>query len=314
MLIKSSAPAKLIISGEHSILHGYSAISMAIKQRFYIEMSANPRNDDKTITISSRKFGEHQDVLNEQYKPSNKWYDAILFIVGRLSKVGYKIDIKSNIEDFGFGTSGALFACVAGGLLKSNRNNYNPSKYELANEILQLYKDFLKVQNRQKYHSGIDIMTSIFGGVVYFEPKTNKIINLPNDLFKQFNGITAIYTGHKTDTDDAYKVAEKTKNKNEIYEKMGTLTQKIYEQIVYGDKEKFEKYIVKNHEYLEKLGLCDDETNEILKMCKQHNHSAKISGSGLGDCVLVFDKVETDKYKTTDIKIDNNGLIVDIVR
>ena len=49
-------------------------------------------------------------------------------------------------------------------------------------------------------------------------------------------------------------------------------------------------------------------------MCKQHNHSAKISGSGLGDCVLVFDKVETDKYKTTDIKIDNNGLIVDIVR
>ena len=312
MIIKSSAPAKLIITGEHSILHGYSAISTAIKQRMNVEIIKNKTND-KTIKINSKEFGNYQGIFNENYKPTNDWYSPILFIISRLSQVGYTINIKSNIDNYGFGASGALFVCVAGGIIKS-LTQYSKSKYELANEIFLLYKDFLKEKKQQKYHSGIDIITSIFGGVVYFEPKINKIILLPNDLFKQFNGITAIYTGHKTDTDDAYKVADKTTNKDEIYEKMGTLTQKIYEQIVYGDKEKFEKYIVKNQEYLEKLGLCDDETNEILKMCKQHNHSAKISGSGLGDCVLVFDKVETDKYKTTDIKIDNNGLIVDIVR
>ena len=67
-------------------------------------------------------------------------------------------------------------------------------------------------------------------------------------------------------------------------------------------------------EYLEKLGLCDFETNEILTMCKKHNHTAKISGSGLGDCVIVFDKVETDKYRTADISVESSGLIIDIIK
>ena len=44
-----SAPGKLIISGEHSVLHGYSAISMAIKQRLEVEITELKDAKKKTL-------------------------------------------------------------------------------------------------------------------------------------------------------------------------------------------------------------------------------------------------------------------------
>ena len=313
MFVQTSAPAKLIISGEHSVLNGYHAIAIAVNKRINVKITYNDNKNDNKISIKSNVFGNHTSTLDTNYKLENKWYDIILFIANKLAKQGLSVEITSNIDDIGIGSSGALFACVASGIMMLN-NKCNYSKYELAMEILSLYKDFYKQQKTAEYHSGIDIITSIFGGVICFSPKTNDIIPLPNNIFKKFNGITAIYTGHKTITEDACKIANSNGNKDIIYEKIGKITNKIYDNIVSANIEGFLKNIQKNQEYLEKLGLCDAETNEILDMCQQHNNVAKISGSGLGDCIIVFDKIKTDKYRTLDVIIDNHGLTISNIK
>ena len=131
---------------------------------------------------------------------------------------------------------------------------------------------------------------------------------------KSFNGITAIYTGHKTPTKETFDIANAVENCKTIYEKIGFLTEKIYLSIVDMDKDAFAEYISRNQECLQQLNLCDTDINDIIEMCKKKHHIAKLSGSGLGDCVIVFDKIKTDKYKTAEIKIDNKGVIVNVVK
>ena len=53
--IKISAPGKLIVSGEHSILYGYPCISMAIDKTIKVDIS---QRIDKNVYIKSKQFGE----------------------------------------------------------------------------------------------------------------------------------------------------------------------------------------------------------------------------------------------------------------
>lgn len=314
MKIVVSAPGKLIISGEHSVLHGYSAIAIAIKQRLELEITELKDAKKKDIIIiNSNKFGSIECNINEEVYQQPEWCGCILFLAQKLNISGISIDITSKIDDYGFGVSGALFASVGCGLIRYKVIE-DQSKYNIALQLLSLYREYCKAKKMEKFSSGTDLITSIMGGVVYFEPKYNKIITLPTDFLKSFNGITAIYTGHKTPTKETFDIANAVENCKTIYEKIGFLTEKIYLSIVDMEKDAFAEYISRNQECLQQLNLCDTDINDIIEMCKKKHHIAKLSGSGLGDCVIVFDKVKTDKYKTADIKIDNKGVIVNVIK
>ena len=49
--IKLSVPGKLVIAGEHAVMHGYSSISMAINQKMFVKIQ--PIFGGKKVNIKS---------------------------------------------------------------------------------------------------------------------------------------------------------------------------------------------------------------------------------------------------------------------
>ena len=296
MILKSSfsASGKLVISGEHSVLYGYPAISVAIHQRIYVAIKTF-YDTKKEIIVISNKFGKENFTLDNKEIVSD-WCKSIYFLCKEILKENLKenllIEVKSNIENYGYGSSGALFVAVSSALYK-----YKNGKKIHFNKIFKLYNKFYQYENIKP--SGIDIITSYYGSIIYYSPKDKLIEKIDYDFFKKLD-IYSVYTGHKTKTTDTIKIANDVKKCKKIYNKIGTITEKIKSILLdnknINDKDEEKRYkkffelIEKNQQCLKQLNLCDKETNDIIEKSKKNGFISKISGSGLGDSVVCFKK------------------------
>ena len=312
--INISAPGKIVLCGEHAVLRKYPAISLAINQRMFVKISQIDKNE---VVINS-KFGRivlsnlqsmHNNNANSKESiPS--WCKTIYFLLTKIAHRGLVIDVNSNIDDYGFGSSGATFSCICCGLLLLNNNNL--TKQRLLQKTLELYFEYH--DNATFKPSGIDIATSISGGIIYYFPSKQIVENLPIELINEYR-FFAIYTGHKTNTFDAKNIADKVSNCNEIYKEIGKIVDNIYAYLKNNKRLKqltFLDYLQKNQLLLEKLNLCDNDINNIMQQCKKQNICAKISGSGLGDCVIAICEKNKDfkieNYKKIELIIDCEGI------
>ena len=306
-----SASGKLVLSGEHAVMHGYSAIAMAINQRMVVKITTIYKNDD--VEIKSNIFGKKKFKKGELQED---WSQPICFLVKTLSQCGLKINITSKIKNYGFGSSGALFACVAVGLLKINdiangKKNVKDEEYFV--KILDLYKAYNSKYNNNGIFtpSGIDIATSFFGGVICFSPTNYFVEKINPDWI--MSGITAIYTGKRTSIKHVISVINENKCTDVIYKQIGDIVDELKIAIQKHNNEEIYDLLKKNQLLLQKLNLVDDDIEDILHQCERQNVVAKISGSGLGDCVIAFNgDIKVKGYKSINIKPDETGMIYTI--
>ena len=67
----------------------------------------------------------------------------------------------------------------------------------------------------------------------------------------------------------------------------------------------------KNQKMLHKLGLSNITISRIISQCKKKKIIAKISGSGLGDCVLALGKIDIKDKQCFDIDVDEKGIEIE---
>ncbi len=292
----------MIISGEHAVLDGFPVVCLGINQRIVVKIKQKP-DGDKSVFVNSDKFGQCDFGLSTTKRVKN-WCEGIFFLCKKLSKTGLEIDIKSDILDWGFGSSGAIFSCVCCGLLLLMDKSL--TKTELLKKTLALYFEY--TGKKKIKSSGVDVITSVLGGAVYYNKSKNIISKLSAEFFDKTN-IEAVYTGHKTQTAKTIEVVEKNNHYKDVFYKIGKITNKIVLSVLHNKKSDFYNLIKENQEQLTKLGLVDKDTQNILDLCKKQNFPAKISGSGLGDCVVVFGKNgDFGNYKSIEIKPELKGL------
>ena len=310
-IIKVSAPGKIVLCGEHAVLHGYSAISMAINQRLYVEFFKIDNDNIEIVSKIGKECFSKQEIQNYNEFKIPKWCKMIVFLFKQYNVFGVRIEITSNIEDYGFGSSGAIFSCVSCGL-QMIKNNKNFGKSTLLKNTLKLYFQYF---NKNDFRpSGVDIATNIIGGLIYYNPLDFVVKNIDGDIFKNYN-IFAIWTGYKTQTCVAKKIADNAVGSVGIYENIGNIVDEVY----FLSKEKkmpemFDK-LNENQYLLQKLNLVDEDINNILKQCSQQNIVCKISGSGLGDCVVAICEkkkiLKINGYVVKKIEIDFEGIMYD---
>lgn len=261
-----SAPGKIYLLGEHSVVYGRPALIAAIDRRLYVEIKKNKKTEINT--------SENTKLVWETVKVFQK-----NFSVDKLPPC--EITITSQIPTgSGLGSSAALSAALLGALMKFVKNLWNPNKInELAYEV------------EKKAHgnpSGADNTAVVFGGLVWYRREFDflrSIWNLPVTSYK-IPKFVLIDSGRPAETtkDMVESVAllytKKRKETEEIFADQETQTKKLLLSLKFGDYKSLVFTIKKGENNLEKMGVVGEFAQKIIKGIELAGGAAKVCGAG----------------------------------
>lgn len=290
MQLKASAPGSLMLLGEYAVLYGKQALVCAIDKR--ITVTLTPRAD-KHIEIQSSLHGHYITDLFEL-----KIEKPFQFVLGALKhyqaklKQGCHIEIESEFSDkVGLGSSAAVTVAMLAVIV--SWLNIRISPLDLVRQGRTV------VRSVQGVGSGADIAASVFGGVVGYQSQP-----LFAEKFLVTHPLTVMYAGFKTPTVDAIKrVQQHFSAYSHLFRHINnSIGQCAVEGAQLVRKEEWSKLgEIMNIQQgmMDSLGVSTLLLNDmVVDLRKQQGIlGAKISGSGLGDCVVGLGKLpETYTY------------------
>ncbi|OGK42639.1 mevalonate kinase [Candidatus Roizmanbacteria bacterium RIFCSPLOWO2_01_FULL_35_13] len=270
MKIKTSAPGKLMLMGEHAVVYGYPCIVTAVDKRLYVEAEIFNKKEDEIVT---------PQVKESRFVLETLAYFRERFKIHRHIKITTKGDFSHNV---GLGSSSAVTVATFSAL--SSLFNLNLTK----KEIFDLsYTVTLKIQG---VGSGFDIAAATYGGTLYFV-KGGKIIE-PLEI----NSIPLVvgYSGIKADTPYyVRKVAEAFKDRKSemvtIFIQIADLVNKAKKSLTEKDYLTLGKLMTNDQSFLKKLGVSITQLDEMIKSALDSGaYGAKLSGAGGGDCMIAL--------------------------
>ena len=101
-----------------------------------------------------------------------------------------------------------------------------------------------------------------------------------------------IYCGYKTPTAEVLhwvkqNYQSKQRQLHQLYQLMSVQTRRFIEALQTENFAKLSDSMASYHRLMQQLGVSDAVLDSIIKQAHDEGMAAKISGSGLGDCVLV---------------------------
>lgn len=300
-----SAPGKLMLLGDHAVVHNRPCLVTAVDQRIYLTAEIL---DEQILELNA------PDVQIEKYKKNIKDIGTgdipkgakfIEIAIKNFSEIypieiGLKISTKSDFSSsFGFGSSSASTVCILKAL--SELLNLGLSPKEIFNIA---YKTVLDIQG---VGSGFDTAAGIYGGILYFVGGGKVIEPI---LVKSLPLIVG-YSGLKGDTPTLVKmVGEKMKIFPSILPHLFDISTACVEEgrkaLIAGDFTRFGEMMNINEGLLSAYGV---EIGRLAAMTHAARdagaYGAKLSGAGGGDCMIAV----APNHKTLTVKkaITNAG-------
>ncbi len=336
--ISAQAPGKLILSGEHAVVHGCPAIAMAIdlyaisdvtrgKHNVlgfdFANLKYNAKHTINTLSkLKDKAFFDYQRFLQGECsirEVVNKPFELLQFAVSNfLDKLdivlpgGIDIRTQSTIPSgCGLGSSAATIMSVLyalGSLLDLNISKARYIELGRAAENLQHGKS-----------SGVDIHLTSQGGCLKFESGEIKKLNISTqNMFLVNTGRPIVTTGECVSQVKKYFIdsilkQEFAENTLELEKRLSI--NNIYQLI---------EIININHKLLDYIGVVPEKVNQFILEAQYTGSGAKVCGAGAvkGDnagAVLVVcphqDSINamsfiTKKYDYTMqlINLDNHGI------
>jgi mevalonate kinase len=314
-LMKISIGGKSIFSGEYSLLHGEGGIAALFDETTHFTIKFDDGLQDDVLIISDR-YGESSFSFDTPVKKEFRLFQTVLSMLN-LRKVCIQIENTSSFHG-GFGTSGACIVAMCAFYLFHGG-------FDARNWREKLFSTSIQTQKKiYPQSSGMDIASEIFGGVLYYHPDHLTVNPLDPTLLDQYK-IIAVDCGYKTSTEQCIKIIDQKHElqvQKMIFEKISSCTQEINKAFSSHDASKFEFFMNQNHDLLIELGVCDPVMTEIIQSLRENDASVvKISGSGLGDCILSFFKKESNfnfmkedstlsSYNWKELTIDKKGIVI----
>ena len=305
---KASAPAKVILFGEHFVVYGEPAIVLAIDKR--VTVSANIRSDQK-IFIKSEDISISGFFKDELFFPERGGSEAeeklkpIYAVAKEIIKrchvnSGVNIDIKSSIPiAAGLGSSAAVSAASAAAL-------YSLFEYDATNDdIFQTALDAEKLVHGNP--SGIDPAISTYGGILqYQKSKPIQRLEINIDL-----PLIIGNTGKERSTGELVgKVSSLRRRYPTIVEKVikagGEIAKRSLKALSDGDLKTLGELMNINHELLCALGVSCEELERLVHAARKAGAlGAKLTGAGGGGCMIAL--VSPEKIRDVAYAIEAAG-------
>ena len=304
-----SAPGRIALFGVHAALYGKPTLVCAINKRL-------------SITFTPTKKTHYTDDVFPKLEQSVIHYLSQKKI--EVKRKGFSYHIESTLPiKRGLGSSGALCACVAAGLLELftgerwNKDEVNICAY-------QMEKHF------HKYSSGVDTSTSIMGGFLYVRKEfefLKTLSSLPIKVPQRFiESLILIDTGDPTEKADEiqHAIGSSFNARNTMTETLLNENEKITKRIVVSlmkeDIEFFKEIIQKNQTILKQLGVVSHKTILLLNLLKNNGVGTVIGWGGAKDAsgyVLFFSQdinkckaiLDNTPFSYEDFVPDYRGLV-----
>jgi len=289
--VNASAPAKIILFGEHFVVYGEPAIVLAIDKRAYATVK---RRKDSRIYINStdleisgyfeknRFFAEcGGQEAESKLKPIKTAVQKVLGTSGK--NAGITVEIHSSIPvAAGLGSSAAVVAAVA--KATSHLLHVELSKEDIFN---------ITLESERLVHgtpSGIDPTIATYGGVLLFQKgKGFTRIDVKENI--------PLIIGNTKIERSTGELVSMVRQKREKYPSIikplikvsGKITLKAVEALENHDFHVLGELMNINHALLCAIGVSNEPLDKLIHAAREAgSYGAKLTGAGGGGCMIAL--------------------------
>lgn len=275
---RATAPGSLMMMGEHAVLHGKRALVCAVDQ--YIRVTLEPRTDSRVRIVSA--LGEDQAEIGRiEPRAPFTFIWAVLQEAGIDLPGGCTLTVESDFShQVGLGSSAAVTVAVCAVLDAWRGRALDP--VALQQRATRLIRS---VQGRG---SGADAAASVMGGMVAYRVEPYRM-----DSLRATHPISVVYCGYKKPTAEVIRKIEQERQARPalfdgFFYEIDECVRTAIDAICRDDWREFGACMNQNHALMRAIGVSDATLEQIVEAMRRDPGilGAKISGSGLGDCVL----------------------------
>jgi len=310
-MITVSAPGKIHLSGEHSVVYGQPALLASVEKRirvfgkllihkkiiFYdtLRQAQGERGevwDYSEIEAFSnwaneqwKKFAQNGDVAYLAGIKKDFWGLRKIAIgetykfLKKEPKNGFYLELSSDLESgVGMGSSAAVAAVLVGAIFSLEGQTWDLEK--INHVVYEIEKKM------HGFPSGGDNSVVVYGGLLKFQKKKDKKIMRRLAVPKNTPDFILINTGRPAEStaEMVGKVrvnyAREENRLQTIFAQVGQVTERMVHAFEQGTLENLGSIIKKNGKYLEALSLLGEKAKNIVKLIETIGGSAKICGAG----------------------------------
>ena len=300
LAVTASAPAKIILFGEHFVVYGEPAIVLAIDKRAYVTVTLR---NDKRIRVLSRDLGvagyfENNRFSAEKGKENIRAKLEPIMVAARKvlgqhrgKNVGVSVEINSSIPvAAGLGSSAAVAAATA--LAMSRLLNV-----ELAQEdVFQIAYDAEKLIHGTP--SGVDPTIATYGGVVLYqrnkgftrlEVAADILLVIGNTCIERSTG--SLVAEVKRIHDSYPSIVEP------VIKSGGEVACAAVKALQNGDLALLGELMNINHALLYAVGVSNESLERLVFAARKAGAlGAKLTGAGGGGCMIALAKPKNLKH------------------
>ena len=326
---KASAPAKVILFGEHFVVYGGPAILAAINKRVSVDARTIIPNENKIVVRSDIGVAGEYNNDNGEFNTLeggskakvilDPLYGAIrqVLLLRNKKNIGIEIGISSRVPP-GIGLGSSAASCVATVAAVDSLFEKNPSRQKVCK---------LAIKSERLIHkrtSGADCYVSTFGGLMHYNGKSKSFKNIET---KESLSLVVASTGIKHSTSELVASVKRFKDTNRtLFESLSKQASDICLQactaIESGKCDKIGELMNENQIILQQIGISHHKVRDIIDICRKAGAvGAKMTGAGGGGAVIalaaskqestkIASHIKTAGYQSFEVQIDYNGLYV----
>lgn len=281
---KGSGFGKVILFGEHFVVHGVPGIVSAIGSTAHAEVKRN----NKKIRIKDERKGSKgyaKEKKIQQLDSINRMLKKMKLDPG---KIGLNILLGGSLPGFsGLGASAASSVAIARAIAEEFSLSF--SDHEINNVAYEAEKAYAGNP------SGIDNTAATFGGLLWFKKNLTGGSNVIKKLsLKKPIEIIIGNTGIVANTKAmVLGVAERKKANpekyNPLFKRAENLVIEAKNTIQQYDLDKVGNLMDENHLLLQKIGVSCEELDYLVNIAKEQGAlGAKLTGGGGGGCMTAL--------------------------